>query len=212
MPEEPEFPPNSEASKKGPSRAGEKKVDSVVSGGVTRKKKSVRKQFQETFVAGDAKTASRSVVFDVLLPAAKDTVIDMGNAFLERLLNGEGRRRGARPPLSGSGGPIPYQNYAAGTIGRMQSGAQRALSNRARAHHDFDEIVLENRTEAENVIDQLFELVDRYGYAQVSDLYDLLGIASAHTDNKWGWTNLAGASVSRVRGGYLLDIPEPHPL
>lgn len=212
MPDEPEFPPNSEASKKPPPRRGEKKVEPVVSGGVTRKKKSIRKQFSESFVAGDAKSASRVVVFDVLLPTAKDAVVEVGTQFLEKLMFGEGRRRGARPPASGPLGPIPYQNYAPGMVGRFQSGAQRALSNRARARHDFDEIVLENRTEAEAVVDQLFELVDRYGHATVADLYDLLGVASAHTDNKWGWTDLAGASVSRVRGGYLLDLPEPHPL
>lgn len=212
MPDEPEFPPNSGASRHVPPPAGEKKVDSVVSGGVTRKKKSLRKQFSETFVAGDPKTATRNVLFEVLLPSARDTVVEMGTQFLERLMNGEGRRRGTRSPAAGSQGYIPYQNYAPGMVGRFQTSASRALSNRARSRHDFDEIVLENRTEAEHVVDQLFELVDRYGSATVADLYDLVGVASAHTDNKWGWTDLAGASVSRVRGGYLLNLPDPSPL
>jgi hypothetical protein len=86
------------------------------------------------------------------------------------------------------------------------------MSRQARARHDFDEIVLESRTEAEEVIDRLFDLVSRYESATVADLYELVGLASSHTDHKWGWTDLRGAGVSRVRGGYLLDLPDPHPL
>jgi hypothetical protein len=86
------------------------------------------------------------------------------------------------------------------------------MSRRARARHDFDEIVLETRGEADEVIDQLYEIVSRYDSATVADLYELVGLASTHTDNKWGWTDLRGAGVTRVRSGYLLDIPEPRPL
>jgi hypothetical protein len=34
-----------------------KKIEQVVSAGATRRKRSLRKQFKETFVAGDARTA-----------------------------------------------------------------------------------------------------------------------------------------------------------
>lgn len=86
------------------------------------------------------------------------------------------------------------------------------MSRQARAQHNFDEIVLQSRTEAEEVVDRLFEVVSRYGSASVADLYELVGLSSTHTDNKWGWDDLQGAGVSRVRGGFLLDLPEPEPL
>ena len=69
-----------------------------------------------------------------------------------------------------------------------------------------------NRAEAEEVIDRLFELVSIYESATVADLYELVGLSSTHTDHKWGWTDLMGAGVSRIRGGYLLDLPDPEPL
>jgi hypothetical protein len=65
---------------------------------------------------------------------------------------------------------------------------------------------------SENVVDNLFELVSRYESATVADLYELVGLNSTHTDHKWGWTDLHGAGVTRIRGGYLLDLPEPEPL
>ena len=197
----PEFPSNSEKSKK---------ISPVVISGATRRRKSLRKQFKETFVAGDAKTAIQYVLFDVLLPAAKDMVVDAGSSGLEKLIFGESRRRGSTRPPSGPTGHISYNRYSSES--RYSSGPQRAISRQARARHNFDEIVLDQRAEAEEVIDRLFDLVDRYESASVADLYELVGLDSVHTDNKWGWTDLTGAGVSRIRGGYLLDLPEPEAL
>ena len=95
---------------------------------------------------------------------------------------------------------------------QRQSGPQRVMSRQARARHDFDEIILESRTEAEEVIDKLYEVISRYESATVADLYQLVGLSSSHTDYKWGWTDIRGAGVSRSRDGYVLDLPEPIPL
>ena len=83
----------------------------------------------------------------------------------------------------------------------------REISRVGRARHDFDEIVLETRGEAEAVLVHLIDLTIDYGMASVADLYDLVGINSSFTDNKYGWTDLRQASVSRVRNGYLLNLP-----
>jgi hypothetical protein len=204
---EPEFPPNSEISKRNKNR--EKDITPVVSGNAVRRKKSLRKQFSETFVAGDAKTAMRYVAFDVLLPAAKDMVVESFTQGIEKLIFGDSRRRGSTPPMAGPTGYVSYNRYS---MGGRSSGPSRALSRQARSRHNFDEIILADRVEAEEVIDKLFELVSRYESATVADLYELVGLSSTHTDHKWGWADLHGAGVSRIRGGYLLDLPEPEPL
>jgi hypothetical protein len=204
----PEFPPNSEASKKGAKNG--KNISPVVSGSAVRRKRSLRKQFKETFVAGDARTAIQYVLFDVLLPAAKDMVVEAGSAGIEKLIFGDSRRRSLTRPQAGPTGYVSYNRMSQG--GSRFSGPERALSRQARARHEFDEIVLDERSEAEDVIDRMFELVSRYGSASVADLYELVGLSSNHTDNKWGWTDISGAGVSRIRGGYLLDLPEPEPL
>ena len=204
-----EFPPNSEASK----HRADKDVTRVTSGDPVRRRKSLRKQFAETFVAGDMRSAVRYVMLDVLLPAAKDMVVEAGSSGIERLIFGESRRRGSTPPQAGPTGYVSYNRMstAMGTASRL-TGPARAMSRRARSRHDFDEIILDSRTEAEEVIDRLFDLVSRYETATVADLYELVGLESSHTDHKWGWTDVRGAGVSRVRDGYLLDLPEPHPI
>lgn len=202
----PEYPPNSESSRREPE---EKDIKRVTSGEATRRKPPLRKQFSKTFVAGDARSAWQYVVFDVLIPAAKDMIVDAGREGLERLVFGDGRRKGSTPPQAGPSGYVTYNRHPMGS--RMTS-PQRVMSRMARARHDFDDIVLEERGEAENVIDGLYEVVNRYGVASVADLYSMVGIQSTHVDTKWGWTQLRGAGVSRVRGGFLLDLPEPEPL
>jgi uncharacterized protein YerC len=86
------------------------------------------------------------------------------------------------------------------------------MSRQARATHNFDEVILPTRREAEEVLDFLHDLLTRYETVSVSDLYELVGETGNFTDEKWGWTDLAGASVSRVRDGYLLNLPRPVPI
>lgn len=203
----PEYPANSETSKNEEDRG----VTRVTSGKSVRRRKSLRKRFTETFVAGDAKSVFSYVIMDVLLPAARDMVVESVDAGIRRLILGDSYRRrgGSTLPQSGPTGYVSYNRYA---MGGRQSAPERVISRQARARHDFDEIVLESRTEAEEVIDRLFDLVSRYESATVADLYELVGLASNHTDQKWGWTDLQGSGVSRIRDGYLLDLPDPEPL
>ena len=199
----PDYPPNSESSK-----GREKNIERVTSGEVTRKKKSLRKQFQEVFIAGTMKSAATYVAFEVLLPELREMISNIVSQGTDKLLWGEkGRRRtGSTTPSSGPTGYVSYNRPP------WAAAPQRALSRQARARHNFDEIILSSRVEAEEVIDRLYDVVNRYESASVADLYELVGLSSTHTDNKWGWSSIRGAGVTRVRDGYLLDLPDPEPL
>lgn len=204
-----EFPPNSDKSKLGEiEEPQDKKVEQITTSPAVKRKKSVGKQFKSIFFGGDAKAALTYMIYEVVIPATKEMIVDAGREGLEKLVMGQSRRqRGA--PTSGPGGYVSYDRYA---MRRGQPAPSRAMSQRARVRHDFGEIVLETRQEAEDVIDRMFDLVGQYGSASVSDLYELVGIQSTHADQKWGWEELRGAGTSRVRGGYLLDLPDPEPL
>lgn len=202
-----DYPPNSKTIKSAPP---DKKVERITSVEATRRKKSLGKQFKETFIGGDAKSAVHYVIFGVLLPAAKDALVEAGSQGIEKLIFGESRKsRGMRTPAAG---PLGYINYNRVMSDRMQS-PNRNMSKRGRSRHDFDEIVLDSRSEAEEVIDRLHDIVSQWESASVADLYELVGLSSTHIDHKWGWTDMRGATVSRLRNqGYLLDLPEPEPL
>jgi len=205
-----DFPPNSVRAKteSEAESPADKKVEPVVTGDVKRRKKPLGKRFHETFLGGDARGAAQYVVFNVLIPAAKEMLVEAGAKGVERLVYGESTRM--RTPSRSANTPGHFAYNRVGTSDRPPA-AQ--ISRRARARHDFDEIVIETRGEAEEVLERMYDLLSRYESVSVADLYELTGVQSAHTDQKWGWTDLRGSGLDRTRqGGYVINLPEPQPL
>ncbi len=143
--------------------------------------------------------------------------MDAANAGMQRKFYGEAHSSGRRN-YGRTGGHTAYNRMGHPSrssvndlYGREDPRAP-ALSRRARATHDFGEIVLETRVDATEVIDTLYELLSKFDVVAVADLYDLVGINSSPQDLQWGWTDLSGSDVSRVRNGYLLILPRPEPI
>lgn len=110
-----DYPPNSEASRRDIGGKDDKNVERITSGDVIRKKKSLRKQLKETFIAGDVKSSIRYVTFDILLPTTRDMILESIWGGLETLIKGSGRyRRGSTPPQSGPTGYVSYNRYSMG--------------------------------------------------------------------------------------------------
>jgi hypothetical protein len=201
-----EYPSNSHKTKV--KKEKPEKLDKVVKGTVVTRKKSFGKRFMETFLGEGVGSVMSYIVHDVLIPAAKDTLEDLVKGSIEVLLRGESR--GYRSSRRGNGGRsyVSYSNcYKSDRDDKYE---RQSVSLRAR--HNFDDIILETRGEAEEVLSQLVDLIEDYGMASVADLYELVGITGNFTDNKYGWTKLNDASVSRVRDGYLIDLPRATPL
>lgn len=215
-----EFPSNRKTTDKpGELPEGRKRVEKVVQTDGVIRKKPLGRRFREVFVAGEANSVGSYVIFEVLVPALKDVIADVVSQGIERLMFGESRssRRGGsyRPNTTGH---VSYNRYSSNNSypwsrdRDRREDPRRQISSRSRSTHDFGEIILNTRAEAEAVIDSLFSLLERYEQATVSDLYDLVGIASNFTDEKWGWTDLRGSMPRRISNGYLLDLPRPEPL
>lgn len=198
-----EFPPNSKKS----ATTEEKKIERVTSAEATRRKKPLGRKFTDTFFGGDLRSVARYVLSDVMAPAAKDMIVEAGSQGLERFIFGESTR-GRR-----SSGPTPQGHIAYNRMTQNRPPARPAISQRGRSQHNFDEVVLQSRSEGQEVIGRMYDILSRYESVTVSDLYELVGLRGDHTDLKWGWTDLHGATVERLRnGGFLLDLPTPEPL
>lgn len=190
----------------------EKKVEKVVTGPVSRSKKPLGRRFSETIFGGDGKGVLQYIFLDILVPAMKDTIVDVVSQGIERAVLGEARtgtrRTGGRTP--GAGGYTSYNRYSTPShAGRRDDPRD---SPRRRREHELDDIILATRIEAGEVLARMDDLLKRYETVSVSDLYDLLGLEGSYVDEKWGWTNLDDADVRRVRDGYLLILPEREPL
>jgi hypothetical protein len=198
------FPPN----RKTIREREREPVQQVTTGSAIRRRKPLSKQFKETFFGGNARSAGHYMISNVMIPAVQDTIIEMVQTGIERIVRGDRSRRTSPGQL----GRVNYRSYAQRrpTTPDDRPPMPTSLSKAARARHGFDEIIIPTRQEAEEVIDRLFDIISKYDVVTVAELYELTGLGSSHTDHTWGWQDLRGASVGRVRGGgYLLDLPEP---
>lgn len=177
----------------------EKKVEKIISGSAKSKKKSGLQKITNVFVPEDVDDVKSYIFEDIVVPAVKDIILDAVRAFLG--VNGNSRGK------SSSASKISYRKYYDDRERR-----DRESSNRTRTGYEYDDIILDNRGEAEDVLSRMDELIDTYGVVSVADFYDLVGIIGNYTDNKYGWSDIRNASVVRVREGYMIKLPKALPL
>lgn len=206
-----EFPPNSKkkALETGAAAAEDRKIEQVTKSEATLRKKPLGRKFMDTFFGSDLKSVMHYVLSDVLAPAAKDMIVEAGSQGLERMIFGD-----TSPRRRSVGGVTPTGHINYNRMGRQGTRAQSGPpQGRVRTRHAFDEVVLQSRAEGQEVLSRMYDILSRYESVTVSDLYELVGLRGDHTDLKWGWTDLHGASVDRLRsGGFLLDLPQPEAL
>ena len=200
-----DYKPNSHRFKEEQSTKPEerKKLEKVVTGKVRTKKKSETSKLAEIFIADDAANVKDYILMDVLVPAVKKAISDIVRDGIDMILYGEasGKRRSSTNST--------YVSYNKCSYPREYD---RRESQRTRGGYNPDDIVLETRGEAEEVLARMDELIDMYGQVSVADLYDLVGKTCEYTDNKYGWTNIRNAEPVRVRDGYLLKMPKALPI
>lgn len=199
-----EYKSNSHRSKEGKTEAltDRKKVEKVVHGRVRTKPKSGVSKITDVFISEDAANVKSYIVMDVLVPAVKKAISDIVRDGIDMILYGESRGRKS----TSASGYVSYRDYS------RSDDRDRFRDSRSRSIYAHDDIILDSRGEAEEVLTRMDELIDTYGNVSVADLYDLVGKSSEYTDNKYGWTNIRNAEPIRVRDGYMLKLPKALPI
>lgn len=196
-----DYKSNSHKSKENRNAPEEKKkVQKVVKGTVKTKKKNSISKLTDVFVSEDIHTVGHFIFTDVVVPTVKKVIVDIITEGANMFFFGD-RGRGGRSSSNSS--YISYRSY---------SDRRDAPTDRVRTGYSHEDIILESRGEAEEVLIRMDELIDTYGTASVADLYDLVGKSCHYTDHKYGWTNLRNAEPVRVRDGYMLKLPKAGPI
>lgn len=195
-----EYPDNSHSArerKPDSSIPPKKSLEKVVNGGAKTRKKSEVKKLANIFVPEDVDNVKSYILMDVIVPGIKNAIADVVSIML---FGDAGRLGGRREKAS----RISYQKYYDDRRNERRDYARP----RAASSFDYDDIVFDNRGDANLVLDQLEAAIDQYGLVSVADLYDLAGITCrSHTANKYGWTDVKTGKVIRDRDGYILELP-----
>lgn len=198
-----EFKPNSNRSKEAKP---EKNVEKVVTGKVRQVRNKEIKKIKDVMFPGDLNLIGKHVLIDVVAPYAKKTLSDLVNTAMDILLYGESQgHRGASTKAS----KVSYQRYYDSKETKSTTMRPSAYS---RSAYNYNDVVLETRGEAEEVLIRMDELMETYGMVSVGDMYDLCGITPEFTDNNYGWKDIHAASVVAVRDGFLIKMPPAMPL
>lgn len=178
----------------------EKRREPVVSGSATVQKKTGFSKFANSIIAEDMRSVGLWIVSDVIVPSVKKVIYDVITNGADMMLYG----RASGPRSSSTISKVSYGSYYQKPYG---SEPLRAGSNGGA--FNYDNIVFDNRGDAEAVLTGLEDLLDQFEVVTVSDLYELADVASpSYTANQYGWTSLKGASVIRCRDGYLIKLPK----
>ena len=172
-----------------------REIKQVTTGNVTQ-----RQSLAQRVLASDPSDIRSQVLTSVIVPAIKEmvrkgfmTVLDL--ALYGSVRNDTGTRKAGNMRT-------PYNSMYDRTD-------RRAIRPSARAAFNFDDVIFEDREDAQAVLDVLVDDTYEYGMASVAEFYELSGLPTNHTDNKWGWEELNGANVMLVRDGYILNLPKP---
>ena len=180
-----------------------KKVEKVIAGTAKSKKKSEIRKFTDVFISEDVNNVKSYILLEVLVPAIKKAISDIVTNGIDMILYGGTGKTKSNSTAS----KVSYRSYYDRGNGRRDYS-----SVRTKIGYNYDDIILDNRGEAEDVLLRMDELISTYGLVSVADLYDLVGVTGNYTDNKYGWTDIRSASVIRVRDGYMLKLPKVLPL
>lgn len=200
-----EYASNSHKSKEArKEQVPEKRIEKVVSGTAKTKKKSEVRKFTDVFVSEDMDSVKTYIFMDVLVPAVKKAISDIVTNGIDMLLYGESGGHNAKKSTASR---VSYRSYY-----DSQNDRRDRTHNRTLAGYSYDDVILDNRGEAEDVLARMDELVSTYGMVSVADFYDLVGISGNYTDNKYGWTDIRNAHIVRNRDGYMIKMPKALPL
>jgi hypothetical protein len=189
-----------------------KNVEKVIVNDVIVKKPGIGRKFRDLFIEADFRTVAGMVAFDVLLPAAKNMILEAMNRGSEQMLFGKSHARRSRFGV----GPRSITTYQ--TPVQRSMGYEHPLRTAPPMSHEprtvtsrvsRNDIILTTRKEAEDVLEGLRDIIEQYEIASLADLYGLLGLSSTPVDNKWGWDNLHSADIRQIAQGYLIDFPPP---
>lgn len=186
-------------------RAKEKKeIVSVAKARV--KRESTAKKVVGEIIREDARSVGETVLWDVIIPTVKNLISDTVTRGIESMLYGGDSRPRSRSSHS------DYSGYSRPKDRRDRPAERRSTRSARHAEPERNEIIFDTRSDANDVIDRMSDLIDQYGQVSLADLNALIGASSNFIDDNWGWTDMGSFDVRQVRDGFMLTHDEPQSL
>lgn len=192
-----EYPGNSYVSKSEEKKTTEEQaLTPVVTGDVQVRKKTVFSKIASKFFAEDITDVKSYVINELLIPGLKRAFLNS----LEMMLLG---KSGNKPGVSNVVQQVSYRDYFDAKYNQpkpVQNGSN---------YFDYDNLIYVDRGDAEIVLENMRDILQKFHVVRVSDMYEISKKESPYTANRYGWTDLRTAMVVPVHGGgYMIKMPK----
>lgn len=205
--------PNSYKSKEmQPVKEAPKAMPVIDKSAIVSTKKPLGQRFKEAFIAEDINDVKSWLIQDVLIPGAKNTILDMLSMVFFAKDNGHASSYSFYRPkgygYSGASYAPYYQSQYGGQTHSQQQKSYVSHNNKV----DYRDIVLQRRDDAQRVVDEMRGRIMEFGQVSIAEMLDFMEITSSYVDNNWGWTNPNCIGIKRMGNGWLIDVTEAEPL
>lgn len=199
-------PTRPEGSYPGNSDRAKEKKDIVSVAKARVKRESTAKKVVGEIIREDARSVGETVLWDVIIPTVKNLISDTVTRGIESMLYGGDSRPRSRSSYS------DYSGYSRPKGTHDRPAERRERRSARHAEPERNEIIFDTRSDANDVIDRMSDLIDQYGQVSLADLNALIGASSNFIDDNWGWTDMGSFDVRQVRDGFMLTHDEPQSL
>lgn len=202
-----EFPDKSPSPQQYPTPGAvpEKNIKPVVTG-VIQVKRPASRRFLEFVFAESPKDLGKKIGRELVVPRIKDGFETAFNAFLHGMLWGANKPMGNFVQNQAMrGGGINYNGIPL-TATPVTMAIQAAPPTSSSGYQDLQ---CQTQQQAEILLTNMYELLNRYRVVTVADLYELAGRTTAVSDHSYGWTSLDSAQIRPNGPGFLLSLPKP---
>ena len=178
------------------------------------RKKTFKDKLRASFIGSDANSIGEYLLFNILVPAIKNTAYNLINSSASMFILGNGQPQqyydNRRP-----GSYVSY-NYVASRPGFGNNGSYNYGAPAANVD-SFRNISYATKAQADSVLSDMLDYIYSYNYVTVAKYYGLSGLGSQATyqDEAWGWYSLnevASVPSSNEPGRWILTLPKARPI
>lgn len=206
MAEIPNIKPNSNKYRE-QNESDHHRLEKVTKGTVKKKQSSTLQKFTKAFIPEDAKS-----IKDYVIEESPGLIMSFLRRLFQNILDTylpeNGKYSGGRSVFGSRNSNIRYDTIRVGN-----SSESRGIKSRStNTVYEYENVTFEIYDDAEEVLDRLYDCLERYEKVRVFDLYDLAGVATNATDRNYGWTDLRGTKIVSTKEGWIIDLPRAIPL
>lgn len=195
------YKPNSNRSKE----ERREQIKPVVKAAVRRRKNGGFRKIANVLLAENVEDAKNQLISDVIIPAIRQAIHDVFDKGSDLLFCGFESKRNKTKASK-----VSYRDYYDDEKKNTEQ------YKRFSPMLEYNDVIFDSRSEAEEVLFKMDELIEVYGSASVADYYEFVGITGDYSANNYGWMDIRSAHIDRVRDngkyGYTIVFPRARPL